>query len=183
MIDFDDDPLRFEKLFPGSITFLDSQKGDRNFIHSFMTQADIRRMSSDCDLVPLPYRQTSSLSSDRVGQSSILNIRTMLHNKRTNEMPCKLSNKCLNMHMNQLVESVKSSTDESKLQRLEEHLSSNCKYNAFKFSNMGDDDQLMLSSFFTSIRDRARYQACDRLGTYSKETYEFCSMLMYEYVE
>ena len=50
-------------------------------------------------------------------------------------------------------------------------------------SSIGNNDKLMLSSFFTSIRDRARYQACDRLGTYSKETYEFCSMLMYEYVE
>ena len=48
-------------------------------------------------------------------------------------------------------------------------------------SSIGDND--MLSSFFTSIRDRARYQACDRSGTYSKEMYEFCSMLMYEYVE
>ena len=53
LIDFDDNPLRFEKMFPGSITFLDSQKGDRNFIHSFMTEADISRMSSDCNLVPL----------------------------------------------------------------------------------------------------------------------------------
>ena len=25
LIDFDDDPLRFEKMFPGSITLLDSQ--------------------------------------------------------------------------------------------------------------------------------------------------------------
>ena len=50
-------------------------------------------------------------------------------------------------------------------------------------SSIGDNDKLMLSSIFTFIRDRARYQACDRLGTYSKETYEFCSMLMYEYVE
>ena len=48
-------------------------------------------------------------------------------------------------------------------------------------SSIGDNDKLSL--FFTSLRDRARYQACDRLGTYSKETYKFCSMLMYEYVE
>ena len=48
-------------------------------------------------------------------------------------------------------------------------------------SSIGDNDKRSL--FFTSIRDRARYRACDRLGTYSKETYEFCSMLMYEYVE
>ena len=134
-------------MFPGSITFLDSQKGDRNFIHSFMTHTDISRMSNDCDLVPLPYIQTSSFSSDRVGQSSILNICTMLRNKRTNEMLCKLSNKCLNMRTSELVESVKSSTDESKLQRLEKHLSSDCKYNAFKFSNMGDNDKLCFRRF------------------------------------
>ena len=30
---------------------------------------------------------------------------------------------------------------------------------------------------FTSIRDRSRYQACDRASTFSKETYEFNTML------
>ena len=100
------------------------------------------------------------------------------------DMLSGLSNKCLNSHSNHLVEAVKTSMDDdSTIQRLDEHLSSDCKYNAFKFSNTSDNDKLTLSSFFTSIRDRARYQACDRSGMYSKETYEFCSMLMYEYVE
>ena len=37
--------------------------------------------------------------------------------------------------------------------------------------------------FFTSIQDRSRYQACDRAGTYSKETYEFNTMLLHDYEE
>ena len=52
LIDFDEDPFRFEHIFPGSITFVDTQSGNRNFVHSYMTQADISRMGSNCDLVP-----------------------------------------------------------------------------------------------------------------------------------
>ena len=48
----DDDLLRFEKISPGCVTFMETQSGDRNFIQSFVTQADISRLSSDCDLVP-----------------------------------------------------------------------------------------------------------------------------------
>ena len=57
LIDFDEDPLRFEHIFPGSITFVDTQSGNRNFVHGYMTQADISRMGSNCDLVPEPYRE------------------------------------------------------------------------------------------------------------------------------
>ena len=48
----DDDLLRFEKIFPGCVTFMETQSGDRNFIQGFVTQADISKLSSDCDLVP-----------------------------------------------------------------------------------------------------------------------------------
>ena len=141
LIDFDDEPLGFERMFPGSITFLDNQKGDRNFIHSFMTQEDISRMSSDCDLVHLHYRQSlTNLSCD--GQSSILSIRAMPRAKRMKDMLSGLSNKCLNSRTNRLVEAVKMSMDDdSTIQRLDEHLSSDCKYIAFKFSNTSDNDK------------------------------------------
>ena len=129
-------------MFPGSITLLDSQK-----FHSFMTQTDISRMSSDCDLVPLHHRQSSTNSSCD-GQSSILSIHAMLRAKRMKDMLSGLSNKC----MNHLVEAVKTSMDDdTTIQRLDEHLSSDCKYNAFKFSNTSDNDKLTLSSFFTSM--------------------------------
>ena len=62
-------------------------------------------------------------------------------------------------------------------------MSSDCKYNPFKFCNTSDNEKLRLSSFFTSIQDRSRYQACDRAGTYSKETYELNAMLLYDYEE
>ena len=78
---------------------------------------------------------------------------------------------------------MKSDADEAKLKRLQEHLSSDCKYSPFKFCNTSDNEKLRLSSFFTSIRDRSRYQACDRACTYSKETYEFNAMLLYDYEE
>ena len=78
---------------------------------------------------------------------------------------------------------MKSDADEAKLKRLQDHLSSDCKYNPFKFCNMSDNEKLRLSSFFTSIPDRSRYQACDRAGTYSKETYEFNATLLYDYEE
>ena len=82
-----------------------------------------------------------------------------------------------------LSSSMKSNADEAKLKRLQDHLSSDCKYNPFKFCNTSDNEKLLLSSLFTSIQDRSRYQACDRAGTYSKETYEFNAMLLYDYEE
>ena len=54
LIDFDEDPLRFEHISPGSITFVDTQCGNRNFVHGYMMQADISRMGGNCDLVPEP---------------------------------------------------------------------------------------------------------------------------------
>ena len=49
LIDFNEDPLRFEHIFPGSIMFVDTQSGNRNFVHGYMMQADISRMSSNCE--------------------------------------------------------------------------------------------------------------------------------------
>ena len=87
------------------------------------------------------------------------------------------------MQTHRLSSSVKSDADEAKLKRLQDHLSSDCKYNPFKFCNTSDNEKLRLSSFFMSVRDRSRYQACDRASTYSKETYEFNAMLLYDYEE
>ena len=98
-------------------------------------------------------------------------------------MLARLSSRNLNMQTHRLSSSMKSDADEAKLKRLQDHLSSDCKYNPFKFCNTNDNEKLRLLSFFTSIRDRSRYQACDRAGTYSKETYEFNAMLLYDYEE
>ena len=46
------DLLRFEKISPSCMTFMETQSGDKYFIQSFPTQVDISRLSSDCDLVP-----------------------------------------------------------------------------------------------------------------------------------
>ena len=62
LIDGDDDPLRFEKMLPGCMTFMETQSGDRNFVQSFVTQADISRLSSNCDMVPATL-QSSNYSS------------------------------------------------------------------------------------------------------------------------
>ena len=182
-IDFDKDPLRFEHIFPGSITFVDTQSGNRNFVHGYMMQADISRMGSNCDLVPEPYREiTKDVSMTQ--SSSIMNVRALSRTKGgVNSIMARLWNKHLNMQTHRLSSSMKSVADEAKLKRLQDHLSSDCKYNPFKFCNTSDNEKLRLSSFFTSIRDRSRYQACDRAGTYSKETYEFNTMLLYDYEE
>ena len=183
LIDFDEDPLRFEHILPGSVTFVDTQSGNRNFVHGYMTQADISRMGSNCDLVPEPYREiTKDMSTTQ--SSSIMNVHVLSRMKGgVNSMLARLSNKHLNMQTHRLSSSVKSDADEVKLKRLQDHLSSDCKYNPFKFCNTSDNEKLRLSSSFTSIQDRSRYQACDRAGTYSKETYEFNAMLLYDYEE
>ena len=73
LIDFDEDPLRFEHISPGSIMFVDIQCGNHNFVHGYMTQVDISRMGSNCDLVPEPYREiTNDISMTQ--SSSIMNV-------------------------------------------------------------------------------------------------------------
>ena len=180
LIDFDEDPLRFEHIFPGSMTFVDTQSGNRNFVHGYMMQEDISRMGSNCDLVPEPYREiTKDVSTTQ--SSSIMNVHTLSRMKGgVNSMLARLSSRNLNMQTHRLSLSVKSDADEARLKRLQDHLSSDCKYNPLKFCNKSDNEKLRLSSFFMSIRDRSRYQACDRAGTYSKETYEFNAMLLYD---
>ena len=129
LIDFDEDPLRFEHISPGSITFVDTQcGGDRNFVHGYMTQVDISRMDSNCDLVPEPYREiTKDVSTTQ--SSSIMNVRVLLRTKGgVNSMLARLSSKHLNMQTHRLSSSVKSDADEAKLKRLQDHLSSDCKY-------------------------------------------------------
>ena len=168
LIDFDEDPLRFEHISPGSIMFVDTQcGGNRNFVHGYMTQADISRMGSNCDLVPEPYREiTKDISTTQ--SSSIMNVCVLLSRTKggVNSMLARLWSKHLNMQTHRLSSSVKSDADEAKLKRLQDHLSSDCKYNLFKFCNMSDNEKLRLLSFFTSIQDRSRYQVCDTAGTY-----------------
>ena len=151
LIDFDEDPLRFEHIFPGSIMFVDTQSGNHNFVHSYMTQADISRMGSNCDLVPELYREiTKDVSMTQ--SSSIMNVRALSRTKGgVNSMLARLSSRNLNMQTHRLSSSVKSDADEAKLKRLQDHLSSDCKYNPFKFCNTSDNEKLRLSSFFTSI--------------------------------
>ena len=64
---------------------------------------------------------------------------------------------------------------------LEEHLSSDCKYNPFHLVSISDEDNLRFTSFFTSIRDKVCYQALDRSGTYLNETEHFFAKLIYHY--
>ena len=142
LIDFNEDPLRFEHIFPDSMTFVDTQSGNRNFVHGYMTQANISRMGSNCDLVPEPYREiTKDVSTTQ--SSSIMNVRALSRMKGgVNSIMTRLSNKHLNMQTHRLSSSMKSNADEAKLKRLQDHLSSDCKYNPFKFCNMSDNEKL-----------------------------------------
>ena len=45
---------------------------------------------------------------------------------------------------------------------------------------MSYDDESRLSSFFTSIRDKFHYQACDRSGTFSSEMHDIFAKLIYD---
>ena len=142
LIDFDKDPLRFEHISPGSITFVDTQcGGNRNFVHGYMTQADISRMGSNCDLVPESCREiTKDVSMTQ--SSSIMNVRALLRTKGgvKSMLGGGLLSKYLNMQTHRLSSSMKSDADEAKLKRLQDHLSSDCKYNPFKFCNTSDNE-------------------------------------------
>ena len=86
----------------------------RNFVHSYMTQADISRMGSNCDLVPEPYREiTKDVSTTQ--SSSIMNVSALSRMKGgVNSMLARLSSRNLNMQTHRLSSSVKSNADEAK---------------------------------------------------------------------
>ena len=52
--------------------------------------------------------------------------------------------------------------------------------NPFRLVNMSDDEKSRLSSFFTSIRDKFCYQACNRSGTFSSEMHDIFAKLIYD---
>ena len=52
--------------------------------------------------------------------------------------------------------------------------------NSFRLVNMSDDEKSRLSSFFTSIRDKFCYQACNRSGTISSEMHDIFAKLIYD---
>ena len=64
-VDDEEDPLRFEKISSGSLTFLENQSRDRNFVQSFITQADISRQSSNCDIAPPTLRNKDSTTMNK----------------------------------------------------------------------------------------------------------------------
>ena len=165
---------------------METQSGDRNFIQSFVTQADISRLSSDCDLVPDVLRisnfsKKQSMKSTQCHLSSDVTFRPEQRMRRVLNL---LSNRCLISQMNKLLEAFtdpRNLLDQGeKVQRLDEHLSSDSRYNPFCLVNMSDDDKSHLSSFFTSIQDKFRYQACDRSGTFSSETHDIFAKLIYD---
>ena len=96
-----------------------------------------------------------------------------------------LSNRCLTACTRSLRQSfvnpIDTSNTHDKVKRLEEHWSSDCKHNPFRLVSVSDEDNLRFTSFFTSIRDKAHYQASDRSGTYRKETEHFFAKLIYDY--
>ena len=105
-------------------------------------EADVSRMGSNCDLVPEPYREiTKDVSMTQ--SSSIMNVHVLSRTKGgVNSMLARLSSKNLNMQTHRLLSSMKSDADEAKLKRLQDHLSSDCKYNPFKFCNRSDNEKL-----------------------------------------
>ena len=52
LVDLENDLLRVERIPLGSVMFVESPCEMRNFVQCFVTQADISRQSSDCDLMP-----------------------------------------------------------------------------------------------------------------------------------
>ena len=69
-----------------------------------------------------------------------------------------LSNRCLTACTQSLRQSfvnpINTSNTHDKVERLEEHLSSDCNYNPFRLVSISDEDNLRFTSLFTSIRDK-----------------------------
>ena len=183
-----EDPCRFEKLTPYCFTFIDTQIGDRNFVNGFTTQADISRLSSDSDLVPCTLR-TANFRPSQGASSCVRHLSTdvkICQQRKLRGVTNRLSNRCLTEQTVELIDSFTNANDTlnqcGKWKHLDDHLSLECRYNPFRLVNISDDDKSKLSSFFTSIRDKFRYQASDRLGTFMSDTKHFlqscCTMVV-----
>ena len=117
LIDNEQDPLCHEKMFPGSMMFMESQCGNRNFVQSFVTQADISRQSSDCDLVPTLLRGTDSHTFGVKDCRHFAGNMTYEPLKKVNDAIDDLSNRCLTTRVKNLSRSFISVSDHSKTQR------------------------------------------------------------------
>ena len=99
-------------------------------------------------------------------------------------MTNRLSNRCLTEQTVELIDSFTDANDTlnqcGKWKRLDDHSSLECRYNPFRLVNVSDDDKSKLSSFFTSIRDKFRYQASDRSDTFMSDTKHCFTKLLYD---
>ena len=178
-VDDEEDPLRFEKISSGSLTFLENQSGDRNFVQSFITQADVSRQSSNCDIAPPALRNKDSMTKDK--QKMQLPCRTMRLHSSSNIN--ELSNRCLTTRARTLHQSLIKPTfmTHVRAKEFERYFSNDCRYNPFRMVNNGPNDGLKMALFFTSIKDRYRYQASDRSGTFLRELEDVSVELMYDF--
>ena len=94
LIDNEEDPIQMKRMLLGSMTFMESQCGDRNFIQSFVTQADISRQSSHCDLVPPSLRSANFHSRKNVSRR-FTNTMKFEPQKKVCDVLNNLSNRCL----------------------------------------------------------------------------------------
>ena len=149
-----------------------------------VTQADISTQSNDCNLVPITLRTTNRRShTQKVSRHFVGSIKCKSKKKMCDTLN-NLSNRCLTAHTRSLREAFVNPLDASAMhvkgKCLDEHLSSDCRYNLFCLVNTSDNDKLKLAFFFAFIRDKARYQASDRSGTYLNETEHFYAKLIYD---
>ena len=170
LIHNEEDPLHHEKMFSGSMMFTENQCGNRNFIQSFVMQADISRQSSDCDLVPTLLRGTDTRTFGGMKDHRCFAVNVTYEPlKKVNDAIDDLSNGCLMTRVKNLSQSFISVTDCSKTHVKVKPLdTSDCCYNPFRVVNMSGDDMFHLASFFASIRDKHCYQSADRSGTFTK---------------
>ena len=167
---------------------MDPQIGDRNFVNGFTTQADISRLSSDSDLVPCTLR-TANFQPSQGASSCVRHLSTdvkICQQRKLHGVINRLSNRCLTEQTVELIDSFTDANDTlnqcGKWKCLDNHLSLECRYNPFRLVNVSNFDKSKLSSFFTSIRDKFRYQASDRSGTFMGDTKHFlqscCTMVV-----
>ena len=86
----------------------------------------------------------------------------------------ELSNRCLTICTGSLIRGANSALNVSSnmhthMFRIDEHLLKDCRYNPFRLVNTNGQDKSKLSLFFTSIRDKSRYQAADASGMYKHD--------------
>ena len=177
------DPINVENVQRGSLVkFVEEERelSDEQLEAEFRTHSEIHKLATDCDLVAKGLRVYKGHNNNLYTQ--IVRSSNFQKNNRLPTMAAFV-NGVSNVYHQHNLESLKirdaleDALDNnsvwshmSALKHEDDHYAPTVGYYPFKLSYWTDSECCKIAASFTSILDDVRYQGCDKLGTYVKNT-------------